>query len=38
MVDYLQALHSTARRATNRRQGIADVSKGAKSLAREVNV
>ena len=38
MVDYLQLLHSTARRAENRQQEIADISNGIKSLAKELNV
>ena len=38
MVDYLQLLHSTARRAENRQQEIADISSGIKALAKELNV
>jgi replicative DNA helicase len=38
IVDYLQLLHSTARRADNRQQEIADISNGIKSLAKELNV
>jgi replicative DNA helicase len=38
IVDYLQLLHSTARRAENRQQEIADISSGIKSLAKELNV
>jgi replicative DNA helicase len=38
VVDYLQLLHSTARRAENRQQEIADISNGIKSLAKELNV
>ena len=38
VVDYLQLLHSTARRADNRQQEIADISNGIKSLAKELNV
>src|SRR6266542_3357002 len=38
VIDYLQLLHSTARRAENRQQEIADISSGIKSLARELNV
>jgi replicative DNA helicase len=38
IVDYLQLLHSTARRAENRQQEIADISNGIKSLAKELNV
>jgi replicative DNA helicase len=37
VVDYLQLLHSTARRAQdNRQQEIADISNGIKSLAKEL--
>src|SRR5258707_14707973 len=38
IIDYLQLLHSTARRAENRQQEIADISSGIKSLAKELNV
>jgi replicative DNA helicase len=38
VVDYLQLLHSTARRAENRQQEIADISNGIKSLAKELEV
>jgi replicative DNA helicase len=38
VIDYLQLLHSTARRAENRQQEIADISGGIKALAKEVNV
>jgi replicative DNA helicase len=39
VVDYLQLLHSTARRSDqNRQQEIADISSGIKSLAKELNV
>jgi replicative DNA helicase len=38
IVDYLQLLHSTSRRAENRQQEIADISSGIKSLAKELNV
>ena len=38
IIDYLQLLHSTARRAENRQQEIADISGGIKSLAKELNV
>ena len=39
VVDYLQLLHSTARRAQeNRQQEIADISGGIKALAKELNV
>jgi replicative DNA helicase len=38
VVDYLQLLHSTARRAENRQQEIADISNGIKALAKELNL
>ena len=39
VVDYLQLLHSTARRSQeNRQQEIADISSGVKALAKELNV
>src|ERR1051326_1274644 len=38
VIDYLQLLHSTARRAENRQQEIADISNGIKSLAKELHV
>jgi len=38
IVDYLQLLHSTARRAENRQQEIADISSGIKALAKELSV
>jgi replicative DNA helicase len=38
VIDYLQLLHSTARRAENRQQEIADISSGIKSLAKEMGV
>jgi len=38
VIDYLQLLHSTARRAENRQQEIADISSGIKSLAKELDV
>jgi replicative DNA helicase len=39
IVDYLQLLHSTARRAEqNRQQEIADISSGLKALAKELGV
>jgi len=38
VVDYLQLLHSTARRAENRQQEIADISGGLKALAKELDV
>ena len=39
VVDYLQLLHSTARRAQeNRQQEISDISSGIKALAKELKV
>jgi replicative DNA helicase len=38
VVDYLQLLHSTSKRAENRQQEIADISSGIKALAKELNV
>ena len=38
VIDYLQLLHSTAKRAENRQQEIADISSGVKALAKELNV
>src|SRR6266571_763031 len=38
VIDYLLLLHSTARRAENRQQEIADISNGIKALAKELNV
>jgi len=38
VVDYLQLLHSTSRRAENRQQEIADISSGIKALAKELSV
>jgi replicative DNA helicase len=38
IVDYLQLLHSTSRRADNRQQEIADISNGIKALAKELRV
>jgi replicative DNA helicase len=38
IVDYLQLLHSTSRRADNRQQEIADISSGIKALAKELKV
>src|SRR5262245_9613102 len=38
VIDYLQLLHSTARRVENRQQEIADISNGIKSLAKELNL
>jgi replicative DNA helicase len=38
VIDYLQLLHSTARRADNRQQEIADISNGIKALAKELKV
>ncbi len=38
VIDYLQLLNSTSKRAENRQQEIADISNGVKSLAKELNV
>ena len=38
VIDYLQLLHSTSRRAENRQQEIADISNGIKALAKELEV
>jgi len=38
VIDYLQLLHSTSRRADNRQQEIADISGGVKALAKELKV
>jgi replicative DNA helicase len=38
VIDYLQLLHSTARRVENRQQEIADISNGIKALAKELKV
>jgi replicative DNA helicase len=38
VIDYLQLLHSTSRRAENRQQEIAEISGGLKSLAKELSV
>jgi replicative DNA helicase len=38
VIDYLQLLNSTSRRAENRQQEIADISNGIKALAKELNV
>jgi replicative DNA helicase len=38
VVDYLQLVHSTSRRADNRQQEIADISNGLKALAKELEV
>jgi replicative DNA helicase len=38
VIDYLQLLHSTSRRAENRQQEITDISGGIKALAKELNV
>jgi replicative DNA helicase len=38
VIDYLQLLHSTAKRAENRQQEIADISNGIKALAKELSV
>ena len=38
VIDYLQLVHSTSRKAENRQQEIADISGGIKALAKELNV
>ncbi len=38
VIDYLQLLHSTNRRADNRQQEIADISSGIKGIAKELKV
>ncbi len=38
VIDYLQLLNSTSRRAENRQQEITDISNGIKALAKELNV
>jgi len=38
VIDYLQLLRSTAKRAENRQQEIADISQGIKALAKELKV
>lgn len=38
VIDYLQLLHSTARRVENRQQEIADISSGVKGLAKELKI
>ena len=38
VIDYLQLLNSTARRAENRQQEISDISSGLKALAKELSV
>src|SRR5437870_13075531 len=38
VIDYLQLLHSTSRRAENRQQEIADISNGTKALAKELRI
>jgi replicative DNA helicase len=38
VVDYLQLVHSTSRRAENRQQEISDISSGIKALAKELRV
>lgn len=38
VIDYLQLLHSTSRRAENRQQEIGDISGGIKALAKELQV
>ncbi|MFM1768565.1 MAG: hypothetical protein RJA22_1094 [Verrucomicrobiota bacterium] len=38
VIDYLQLLHSSSRKADNRQQEIADISNGVKQLAKDLNV
>jgi replicative DNA helicase len=38
VIDYLQLLHSSSKRADNRQQEIADISSGCKELAKELDV
>ena len=38
VIDYLQLLHSSSKKADNRQQEIADISGGIKALAKELNV
>jgi replicative DNA helicase len=38
VIDYMQLLHTTNKRAENRQQEIADISGGIKALAKELNV
>ncbi len=38
IIDYLQLLHSTSRKADNRQQEISDISSGTKHLAKELGV
>jgi len=38
VIDYLQLLHSSSKKADNRQQEIADISNGIKALAKELNV
>lgn len=38
VIDYLQQMHSTSRRADNRQQEIADISSGVKALAKELKI
>lgn len=38
IIDYMQLLHSTNKRADNRQQEIADISSGVKALAKELRV
>ena len=38
VIDYLQLLHSTSRRAENRQQEIADISNSIKALANELKI
>lgn len=38
VVDYLQLMHSTSKRATTRQQEIGDISRGVKAMAKELDV
>jgi replicative DNA helicase len=38
VIDYLQQMHSTSRKADNRQQEIADISSGVKALAKELKI
>lgn len=38
IIDYLQLLHSTSKKADNRQQEVSDVSNGAKQIAKELNI
>ncbi len=38
VIDYMQLMNSTAKKASNRQQEVGDISRGVKSLAKELNV